>query len=434
MKNSKGITLVSLVITIIVLLLLASIATYSGLNVIRSSKFTTFTTQLKIMQTKVNALYQENSQKEYGVVISGDLQAQANKIFAELSKDTQTGITSQEGYRYWDKNVIKELGIEGVEQDFFINLEKRSVISCQGFKEEGKTYYTLSQIPNGLYNVEYVQPTSDKPTFEVEVEAIDTDKWSITISHIQYDGYIDKWQVKYQLEGNSYWNTSDDLTFVVKEEGNYKIKLVNGDIVSDEKTKYLGYAKGGLQLYYDGIHNTRSGNNPNTTIWEDLSENKNDGILYNMNTQTGYYSADEKGYVFLENASYIESKNNIGISGDSLYTTEVVMKPWEQRENSQYLPYHSSTPFFWGTTTDSTVGKSYMMCFYRENLKFGIAFVNNSILSDNSFNNVINQISSVSFRKTKTGQIKNGDTNVGTYHYNGKVIPATYTRNSIFYT
>ena len=42
--NSKGITLVALVITIIVLLILSSIATYSGLNVVKSSKLTVFTT------------------------------------------------------------------------------------------------------------------------------------------------------------------------------------------------------------------------------------------------------------------------------------------------------------------------------------------------------------------------------------------------------
>ena len=50
------ITLVALVITVIVLLILSSIATYSGLNVVRSSKFAIFTTEMKIMQTKVNEI------------------------------------------------------------------------------------------------------------------------------------------------------------------------------------------------------------------------------------------------------------------------------------------------------------------------------------------------------------------------------------------
>jgi len=65
MKKNKGITLVALVITIVVLLILASVATYSGIEVIKSAKLTAFTTELKIMQTQVNAKYEENSESPY---------------------------------------------------------------------------------------------------------------------------------------------------------------------------------------------------------------------------------------------------------------------------------------------------------------------------------------------------------------------------------
>ena len=63
MKNKKGITLVSLIITIVILLILASIATYSGISVIKSSRLTAFVTELKIMQTQVNAIFEEGKQK-----------------------------------------------------------------------------------------------------------------------------------------------------------------------------------------------------------------------------------------------------------------------------------------------------------------------------------------------------------------------------------
>lgn len=235
MKNRKGITLISLVITIIVLLILASIGTYSGINIIKSSKLTAFTTELKIMQTQVNTIYQENKGANIGAELTGSIGIQANKVFEELRKDAKSGISSSEGYRYWSNRTIKELGIEGIEQDFFINLEKRSVVSCQGIQYEGKTYYTLSQMPNGLYNVEYVTPSEEKPTFDVNVEYIGSNKWRMTISNIQYQGYINKWQVQYQLKEDSYWNTSEDLSFVVNEEGNYRIKILNGDIQSEEK-------------------------------------------------------------------------------------------------------------------------------------------------------------------------------------------------------
>ncbi len=73
MKNQKGITLITLVITIIVLTILTSIATYSGISVINSSKLTAFTTKMKIMQTQVNTIYEEDKTREIGVEITGDI-------------------------------------------------------------------------------------------------------------------------------------------------------------------------------------------------------------------------------------------------------------------------------------------------------------------------------------------------------------------------
>ena len=235
MKNTRGITLISLVITIAVLSILASIATYSGINIINSSKMTAFSTELKIMQTQVNAMYENKDNVNVGETIDGNIKTQADKVFTA----SESGITSQEGYKYWSQDLIKGLGIEGVEQDFFINLEKRSVVSYQGFTYEGKTYYTLEQIPSGLYNVEYNNPNGGQPTFEAKVEKMEDQKWRITIpkeSIVYTSGYIDKWQVQYQLEGKDYWNTTEDLSFVVREKGNYKVKIQNGNIISEEKT------------------------------------------------------------------------------------------------------------------------------------------------------------------------------------------------------
>ncbi|MCI8412163.1 MAG: hypothetical protein HFJ40_07060 [Clostridia bacterium] len=58
-KNNKGITLITLVVTVIVIGILASVATYSGIEVINSSKLTRFTTEMKLIQTKVNEIYED---------------------------------------------------------------------------------------------------------------------------------------------------------------------------------------------------------------------------------------------------------------------------------------------------------------------------------------------------------------------------------------
>ena len=243
--DDKGITLISLVTTIVILLILTSIATYSGVNIVKQSKFTKFTTQLKMMQTQVNELYEKYSENQSievnGKKYTGTEIANIGKEISTLSQKNKvfntstSGITDSTGYKYYDKETIKALNIEGLEEEeYFVNVSKRSVISYDGFEYNGKTYYTLEQLPDGLYNVGY-QANSGKPTFDVNYEKTENNKYKITISNINYDGNIDKWQVKYQKEGQDYWGTSEDYSIIVAEEGKYKIYIENGNISSAEK-------------------------------------------------------------------------------------------------------------------------------------------------------------------------------------------------------
>ena len=243
--DDKGITLISLVTTIVILLILTSIATYSGIGVIKQTQFTKFSTQLKMMQTQVNELYDKYSNNQTidvaGKKYTGTEIANIGKEISTLSQKTKvfnasaSGITDSTGYKYYDKDTIKALNIEGLdEEEYFVNVSKRSVISYDGMEYEGKTYYTIDQLPDGLYNVDYKVNTG-KPTFDVNYEKTENNKYKITISNINYGGNIDKWQVKYQKEGQDYWSTSEDYSFIVTEEGKYKIYIENGNIKSDEK-------------------------------------------------------------------------------------------------------------------------------------------------------------------------------------------------------
>ena len=133
--DNKGVTLISLVVTIVVLIILASIATYSGVNVIKESKLNKFTAEMKIMQTEVNNLYDRYSNGEVSVLeIGKELDSEANNVFT----GSASGITDSSGYRYYDRETIESLEIEGVEEEFYVNVEKRSVISKLGIEYEGK--------------------------------------------------------------------------------------------------------------------------------------------------------------------------------------------------------------------------------------------------------------------------------------------------------
>lgn len=285
-KNNKGITLIALVIALVLILILASIATNAGIETIKSSEFTKFTSELKIMQAQVNNLYEkyQNNEKVNGVevlTLGEDINnnERINKQAEEIFTEEKSGITDRTGYRYFSKNTIKELKIEGVNQEFFINIQKRKIISYLGMEYKNKKYYTLEQLPDGLYNVEY-QKNDEKPTFTINSNLIGENKYNIAIKiDNTYSGYANKWKVRYKKKDSEFYKTSDNLNFTIEESGLYNIQIQNEEIESDIKEQYIGIIQDGLIVHYNSNINTRKGNNKETTKWEDLSGNKNDGTL-----------------------------------------------------------------------------------------------------------------------------------------------------------
>lgn len=187
-RDNSGITLISLVITIIILFILSSIAIYSGVGTIRSARLTKFTVELKMMQQKVNELYDSYTNNksvivngidyrgkgEYTTQTTNDGQTQMIKTkqgiqdigknpeenFSTSELETifsieESGVTDREGYKYYDTETLQALGLENMEYTFFVNVEKRSIISTVGLEYDGKIYYMLDQVPDGVYNVEY---------------------------------------------------------------------------------------------------------------------------------------------------------------------------------------------------------------------------------------------------------------------------------------
>ncbi len=262
-KQESGVTLLVLVITIVILLLIASMAVYSVSEAINSSKMTAFTTELKIMQSQVNLLNEKMRNGEEvnldGAIYKGNGSEENTIGIQEIGKSIKdkdiaiqadvaleaVGVTTDEEknkYKYYDNYIIKNgLGVEGVEQELLVNVEKREVVSYKGISNKGKTYYNLASLPDAMYNVEH-EDTGAKPDFETKINKISADgKWEISIENITYDGYIDKWKVKYKRDNEEGWTTTDDYKFEVDKQGTYIIKIFNGDIESEEKeckTKY----------------------------------------------------------------------------------------------------------------------------------------------------------------------------------------------------
>lgn len=230
--KENGVTLIVLVITIVLLLILATVGTTVGTSTLNSAAFTQFKSELKVMQNKVNELNQ-NNEKEKGTDLNEEqkavlnIESVSNIIYKDISDSDKSKI--QEGFKYCDKKYIQDnFGLDSVKRGYLINVEYRYVIFPEGFEYKKKTYYMIDQIDEELYNVRYNDKNEKTGNFQVNT-TMENNKCKITISNIIYNGYVDKWQVKYKLEKDSYWKTSDDLSFYVKEDGIYNIKVVHGD-------------------------------------------------------------------------------------------------------------------------------------------------------------------------------------------------------------
>ena len=166
LKQNRGITIISLVVTVIVLIILASITTYSGVSTARESRYYDAVHQMKVMQSEVNSWYEEKkdgdeSNWNKGVLLSSS--GKETKCFTAYNSARDNNLNGTDigqiaDFKYFSKDVIKDdLDIEGISYDFIINLNTRSVILVDGIEKDEKIYYSLGEIEGEQYNVDYIE-------------------------------------------------------------------------------------------------------------------------------------------------------------------------------------------------------------------------------------------------------------------------------------
>lgn len=176
------------------------------------------------------------------------------------------------------------------------------------------------------------------------------------------------------------------------------------------------YIKDGLILHLDGIDNTRHGFDENTSVWEDLSPMQNDANLYNIHTSYGYYSVEEKGYVFLHNNAYAKTINNIGLSGFADHTVEIVAKPYSVADGSTVF-----NGYLWFGDRFASEGMTRIFGYNRGTAgRHGVvvAYLNTMVTYD--LYPEIEMTHSVSFRTNKHGTIQAGMKDPYILSYNGE--------------
>ena len=240
--KEEGITLIALVITIVVLIILTSISAYTGISTIQSSKFAKFKQQLEIMQAEVDLLY-EDCKNDDGSLDINKINS-IGKDLTSVDEDkiteafTRVGVSNTEDYRYYDKETIESLDISGVDDEYFVSIADRMVISVEGIEYKGKMYYNLYQFPDK----EKLENNIDRGevNFSAEIEE-SADGWIINVSNIQYSKYVGKGRILYKEATDEEWSIAGiDIqekiySFEVLKPGSYTVKIVDAAGVSKEQ-------------------------------------------------------------------------------------------------------------------------------------------------------------------------------------------------------
>lgn len=164
MRNEKGITLLTLGITIILLLIIATLGiTYSNSSQ-QSAKLTKYKTEIEIIQAKVETIKDDEEFNQvlenYGLTDESTIKKCNEILKSELTENFEN-ISNIEEYQkqfiYYSKNQIENnLNISGIEQDYLINIQDNIVISVKPLKYQNKEYYSIQGLEkDGLASILY---------------------------------------------------------------------------------------------------------------------------------------------------------------------------------------------------------------------------------------------------------------------------------------
>ena len=145
-KNSKGITLIALVITVIVLLIIATISINYGMEIAQKSNIESIKTNMLLIEAK-SKLYAE----EYN--FSGDANSLYGTVASSVTDETVQNFISGVGssyasYYYLSLQDLSEMGLSINKGYYLVNYDINNfeVVYVTGVELEGNVYYTLTDI------------------------------------------------------------------------------------------------------------------------------------------------------------------------------------------------------------------------------------------------------------------------------------------------
>jgi len=247
-KDNKGITLISLIVTIVVMLILASVTTYTGINTYKNAQVNKFVTQMQLLQAKVDDLVATKTIEELNNMefLSVTTNQEINAVVTAFNQGETTTADINKYKVFTEDKVLEILDVEDVETSIIVNFETREIVSSTGIEHEDKTYYTQYKLPGGqtiinnsntdnsrtLSNFIIISEKDDTKNNTIQL-LIDGLNAKVIIDNIQIANATLKYtEVNSEEENNNQYTTiinhtekEKEYTVNISKSGFYKLKL-----------------------------------------------------------------------------------------------------------------------------------------------------------------------------------------------------------------
>lgn len=169
-KSNRGITLLSLAITIVVLAILTGVSLTSGTSVIKQVKVGRMVSNMMMVQAKVEIIYEDyqSHNQDTTLLESADgvayklsnlgiaLTASEQELIAQKAGVSVAEVANWDWYK-WNTNTLEKQGLDkkmlSEENAFYVNYEHAEIIDAKGSNHSGEgRYYSMTGLQYVLEN------------------------------------------------------------------------------------------------------------------------------------------------------------------------------------------------------------------------------------------------------------------------------------------
>lgn len=153
-KDTKGITLLALIITIVILAIITGVSLNIGGKLFNNVNLQTLDTNMLLIQAKVKVISEKNNFDE-NTVLKGSKVADISND-ADINKLKNEGVISEteenyQSYYLWNQDILNEEGLDSIklnkDEKYIVNYETEEILYIPGYKHtDDKTYYKLSDL------------------------------------------------------------------------------------------------------------------------------------------------------------------------------------------------------------------------------------------------------------------------------------------------